>query len=269
MPSNFRTTSGKSKTIGHAYATPFPITLDPSPYEGSIIYADNDKLYYSDGASWIEVGSSGATSKDIIAPVAFANVDGQSGTGINVSYGSWNAINGTLDFTFTVAEPDTNYIVITDGENQDDGNLVQISNKTAAGFQATFYDSVGGVEEPTTSNRFGIIVYSSVPTEQVGAGVQGPQGTQGLQGVQGNYGRSWNIIGSVPDVDTGGDPQATLNAAFPSAVTGDAVVDDADNELWIYDGATWINIGSFLGVQGNQGFVGDQGVQGEIGPCVP
>lgn len=101
------------------------------------------------------------------------------------------------------------------------------------------------------------------------AGVQGTtgiQGNQGTQGVQGNYGPGFTIIGSVADVDSGGDPQATLNTAFPSASVGDGVIDDADEELWIYDGVNWINIGTFRGVQGFQGVQGTQGTQGDLGP---
>lgn len=96
-------------------------------------------------------------------------------------------------------------------------------------------------------------------------GTTGFQGPDGLQGIQGEYGPGFTIIGSVPDVDSGGDPQATLNAAFGSASVGDGVIDDADEELWIYDGVNWINIGTFRGVQGFQGVQGTQGVQGDLG----
>ena len=96
-------------------------------------------------------------------------------------------------------------------------------------------------------------------------GIQGIQGTDGVQGLQGTYGPGFDVIGSVPDVDSGGDPQATLNTAFASATTGQAVIDEADDELWVYDGTTWINVGSFRGVQGFQGTDGNQGLQGTIG----
>ena len=95
---------------------------------------------------------------------------------------------------------------------------------------------------------------------------QGTQGIQGVQGLQGDYGPGFTIIGSVADVDSGGDPQATLNTAFPTPTIGDGVIDEADDELWIYVGAsTWVNIGSFRGVQGFTGNQGTQGWQGEIG----
>jgi len=71
----------------------------------------------------------------------------------------------------------------------------------------------------------------------------------------------------------GGDQQATLNTAFPSAVTGQCVIDNADDELWVYDGAIWVNVGSSRGavldsnqgVQGLQGTIGLQGIQDTYG----
>jgi len=105
-------------------------------------------------------------------------------------------------------------------------------------------------------------------------GVQGLQGDDGLQGTQGTYGPGFNIIGSVTDVDAGGDQQATLNTAFGSATTGQGVIDNADDELWVYDGSVWVNVGSFRGVQGfdgnqgvqgNQGTIGEEGIQGSRG----
>jgi hypothetical protein len=49
------------------------------------------------------------------------------------------------------------------------------------------------------------------------------------------------IIGCANDVGT--DPQSRLNALFPSAVDGDGAVDRATNNIWVYDGATWNNVG--------------------------
>ena len=116
------------------------------------------------------------------------------------------------------------------------------------------------------------LVYVSDGTawNAIGAGTQGTTGIQGdagNQGVQGTYGPGFTIIGSVPDVnvDPPNDEQLTLNTAFPGANTGDGVIDNTDDELWIYDGATWVNFGSFRGVQGFQGVQGLQGFQGTIG----
>ncbi len=113
-----------------------------------------------------------------------------------------------------------------------------------------------------------IYVSNGTAWTAVGAGTQGTtglQGDDGLQGTQGTYGPGFDVIGSVTDVDTGGDQQATLNTAFPSATTGQGVIDNADDELWVYDGAVWVNVGSFRGVQGFVGNQGTQGFQGTIG----
>jgi len=114
------------------------------------------------------------------------------------------------------------------------------------------------------------IVYVSNGTAwvDVGSGAQGTigiQGNDGIQGIQGTYGPGFTILGSVPDVDAGGDPQATLTAAFSSPNIGEGVIDEADDELWIWDGTNWVNIGTFRGVQGIQGSIGPQGAQGTIG----
>ena len=107
-----------------------------------------------------------------------------------------------------------------------------------------------------------------------GEGVQGAQGIQGefgIQGPQGVDGTSVRIIGSVPNVNVIGDPQATLNGAFPGAITGDGVLDEATNpsDLWVYNGTTWINVGPVSGPQGIQGPEGQQGIQGLFGPQGP
>ena len=113
-----------------------------------------------------------------------------------------------------------------------------------------------------------VYVSDGTAWSDVGSGATGSQGTQGVQGnqgVQGTYGPGFDVIGSVADVDTGGDPQATLNTAFPSVTTGQGAIDETDDELWVYNGTTWVNVGSFRGVQGFQGVQGNQGTQGVVG----
>ena len=134
--------------------------------------------YYIDSASFdsrigdiIETGS-------VIAPFAFARVATTSnGSGTDISWANWNFINGTLDFTFSTPQPDTNYIVVTDAELNDDGRLVSIQNKTVNGFEASFY-TTSGVTTPSSVNPFTIMVYGSNPTQTVRVNVTGaPAGT--------------------------------------------------------------------------------------------
>lgn len=54
------------------------------------------------------------------------------------------------------------------------------------------------------------------------------------------------IIGNVATVGT--NAQTTLNAAFPSAVNGDGVVDLATSDIWVKVSGTWMNRGPTPGV---------------------
>jgi hypothetical protein len=54
------------------------------------------------------------------------------------------------------------------------------------------------------------------------------------------------IIGNVADV--GVDPQATLNAAFPTAASGNGVIDNLSGDIWSYNGTTWTNVGPNPGI---------------------
>jgi hypothetical protein len=57
------------------------------------------------------------------------------------------------------------------------------------------------------------------------------------------------IVDTSPDqmigciITVADNPQGRLNALFPSAVDGDGVIDRATNDIWVYDGATWNNVG--------------------------
>ena len=68
---SFGTLTGKSQLIGFGNPQAFPITLDPVVYEGAVVYADNDKLYFSDGTQWIELLGGGGQTVDAILPFAF------------------------------------------------------------------------------------------------------------------------------------------------------------------------------------------------------
>ena len=91
-------------------------------------------------------------------------------------------------------------------------------------------------------------------------GLTGATGATGPEGATGPSGTSVEIIGSVPDV--GIDPQATLNAAFPSAVNGNGVIDDNSGNLWVLAGGTWSDVGQVVGPTGPTGATGVQGATG-------
>jgi hypothetical protein len=53
------------------------------------------------------------------------------------------------------------------------------------------------------------------------------------------------IIGCINEV--GSDPQGRLNVLFPAAISGDGVIEQLSNNIWVYDGTTWNNVGSTPG----------------------
>ena len=91
-------------------------------------------------------------------------------------------------------------------------------------------------------------------------GLEGPTGATGIQGSTGPAGTSVNIIGSVPTV--GVDPQLTLNTAFPSAVDGNGVIDEANGDLWVKAGGSWTDVGNIQGPEGTTGATGPEGATG-------
>ena len=130
------------------------------------------KIYYDDGDTqqWVDASPSSNTvggSNSVIAPAAIGIINNTSGTGTGLSWGNWDAVNGTLDITFDNAQPDANYAVVTDGEFQDDGRLVSVQNKTTTGFEISLYDVNGNVTSPSSINIFTVMVYASTPTQLV------------------------------------------------------------------------------------------------------
>ncbi len=90
-------------------------------------------------------------------------------------------------------------------------------------------------------------------------GAAGPQGPQGIQGIQGPQGSAVNITGSLNDPS---ELPATGNS-------GDSYL--INNELYVWDGTQYVNVGNIQGIQGPtgpQGAVGPQGAQGPQGAAV-
>jgi hypothetical protein len=53
------------------------------------------------------------------------------------------------------------------------------------------------------------------------------------------------VIGTIETV--GATPQTALAAAFPSAISGDGVQDEATGNFWVNNGSTWNNVGKTPG----------------------
>ena len=49
------------------------------------------------------------------------------------------------------------------------------------------------------------------------------------------------LIGCI--IDTADNPQGRLNALFPAAIDGDGVIERSTNDIWVYDGSEWNNVG--------------------------
>lgn len=55
-----------------------------------------------------------------------------------------------------------------------------------------------------------------------------------------------DVIGSIPDLNTEGNPQTILNNLFSNASIGDGVVDKGQGKTWVYDGEkNWITINAY------------------------
>jgi hypothetical protein len=125
-----------------------------------------------------------------------------------------------------------------------------------------------GIQGPTGATGIQGIQGDTGATGATGIqGIQGDTGSTGATGPQGDPGTSVTIIGSVPNVnvDPPDDPQATLNAAFPTAIAGNGVIDTLTGDLWVYDGALWSDVGTIVGPQGATGPQGDTGATGATG----
>lgn len=102
-------------------------------------------------------------------------------------------------------------------------------------------------------------------------GPQGPQGLQGLTGPQGNQGPQGpagvSIVfkGAVNQDPSGSGVVTLITASTFTPSSGDAVLSQTDDSLFVFDGSDWVDGGSIQGPQGVQGIQGIQGPQGPAG----
>lgn len=104
-------------------------------------------------------------------------------------------------------------------------------------------------------------------------GIQGPQGVQGVQGATGPQGEIGiqGIQGIKGDTGLKGDmgqsvtskgTDTSVNIIAKSGTLGDYWVASDSGHGYIYNGATWVDMGTVQGPQGTQGIKGDTGEQG-------
>jgi hypothetical protein len=92
------------------------------------------------------------------------------------------------------------------------------------------------------------------------AGPIGPQGVQGLQGVKGETGPQGLSVVFRGKVSTYEDLPTT------GLTINDGWLVEADQNLYVWDGLGWVNVGAIVGPQGEVGETGPEGPQGEPGP---
>lgn len=121
------------------------------------------------GGGDFDAGSASATA---VAPFAHAYIDSNNVSSATTHTGMSSAAHvyvastdSYIDFTFDVAQPNTDYSVLHSGEAG--WNVLEVENKTTSGFRISFYDEATG--NVLTSGAVGIgapviTVYDSDPT---------------------------------------------------------------------------------------------------------
>ena len=84
MSSRFGSLTGRALLIGHGVPQTFPIKLDPVTFEGAVIYADNGELRYSDGTSWLPLGTGPQCTQGFTGIQGNQGVQGYYGPGFTI-----------------------------------------------------------------------------------------------------------------------------------------------------------------------------------------
>ncbi len=90
-------------------------------------------------------------------------------------------------------------------------------------------------------------------------GAQGPQGPAGADGADGADGTSFTVQGTVED-------RTELGDVYIGDI-GDAFLVNSTSHIFVWDGGSWIDLGSISGPQGPAGADGADGAQGPQGPA--
>jgi hypothetical protein len=236
---------------------------------GTRIYGDavvDEKLQLTAGPILVGSATSTGTASQPLQVSGGAYVSGNLGIGTTTPTRALD-VNGELRLRNALYDVNNNVGT---------GSSVLVSTGVGVSWTPISFAALQGVQGTQGIQGSDAVVQGiqGIQGTQGTQGIQGTQGTQGIQGfgVQGTTGSGVTIIGSVADVNVNppNNPQTTLNSAFPSAISGNGVIDTATGDLWVYNGATWINVGVIRGPQGIQGITGTatqgtQGIQGITG----
>ena len=184
--------------------------------------------YQIDSSSFDSRIASIAATGSVIAPFAFGFVnDTTNNSGTGVSWGNWNSSNATLDFTFTTAQPNANYAVVTDSDTFDN-YYVGISNKTTTGFRAEFYDDTQS-RTPSSFSPFTFVVYGSNPLQSVRVSVSGSAGATDISALNAftssYYIDSASFDSRISSINTSGDTSFNGNRVVSNTLLGDLYTD--------------------------------------------
>ena len=230
---------------------------------GTRIYGDavvDEKLQLTAGPILVGSATSTGTASQPLQVSGGAYVSGNLGIGTTTPTRALD-VNGELRLRNALYDVNNNVGT---------GSSVLVSTGVGVSWTPISFAALQGVQGTQGIQGSDAVVQGiqGIQGTQGTQGIQGTQGTQGIQGfgVQGTTGSGVTIIGSVADVNVNppNNPQTTLNSAFPSAISGNGVIDTATGDLWVYNGATWINVGVIRGPQGIQGIQGTQGNRGGI-----
>jgi len=164
-------------------------------------------------------------NSEIIAPFAFAYINTESaGQGLGIAWSAWDVATGEIAIVFAAAQPNANYVVVTDRELYEQHDIY-ISAKSTSGFTASFLDSPPSTNPLSPASWPGtIMVYGSTPTTIVGGAL------------------------TLLDEDTlGAGPGSATAAATQQSIkayVGDAVCGDTQTTLAALTAATSVGIGT-------------------------
>lgn len=253
------------------------------------VYTDPEWEEVGTGASGIgETGPTGPTGPTGDAgPTGPAGQDGDPGgptgpTGATGATGPTGAQGTSINFVGTVATvgdlPGT-------GNNVNDAYVVDADGNLYI-WNGSVWEDAGAIQGPTGPTG---------PTGSQGIqGQTGPTGPTGADGVTGPTGPQGNVGDAGPTGPTGptgadgatgptGDNATPVNLLGTVATVGDlpgsgnstndAYVVEADDEMYVWDGAAWNSVGPIQGPTGATGATGptgpSDGPTGPVGPTGP
>jgi hypothetical protein len=225
------------------------------------IAEDDGNLYFWTGEQWDNlgpiVGPIGPTGST--GPQGEAGIDGDDGAAGPI--GAVGPIISLLGSVPTVGD-------LTTAENLSTNDAFYVEEESALYIynEGSGFTNVGPVFGPTgptstvlgptgPTGAQGIIGPTGAASTVAGpAGPTGALGPIGPTGAEGPQGTSLTVVGSVE----------TVGALPASATVNDAYVVNATNELYVWDGAAWNNVGLIQGPTGPTGSVGATGDAGQV-----